>query len=122
MELQKQENLNSILTHVMLGLTREALIDELFCWGSIEAVHLMYPAGSEPGIVFVPSGLGIELYLWAHGKGDLDIRDILKPTIQFDAEVQLQVTPGIRSTELAERTLDDILKAGSPPLQKGVEG
>ena len=120
MELQKQENLLSILTHVMLSLPRETLIADACCWGGVAGLRAMYPGASEPGIVFIPSGLGIELYLWAHGKGNLDIRDILKPTIQFDADVQLQVAPGVCSTEFAERTLDKILKAGTPPLREGV--
>ncbi len=121
MEFQNGESpLPVVLTHVMFGLTRESLIDETFCWGGVDGLRAMYPGANEPGIVFLPSGLGIELYLWAHGKGDLDIRDILKPTIQFNAGVQLQVAPGVCSTEFAERTLDKILKAGTPPLQEGL--
>src|SRR5580700_10490010 len=39
------------------------------------------PYGRRPLSLFSPSGLGVELFLWAHGRGDLKVLDILNPDI-----------------------------------------
>ncbi len=43
------------------------------------------------GIVFCPTDLGTELFLWVHGKGDIPIIEFLKPEhkFEFDSEIQL---------------------------------
>jgi hypothetical protein len=105
MEFGKGENINNILPHVMFGLSREFLIENQFQFGGLDHLRGVYAKADVPGILFVPSPLGVELFLWAHGRPDLSINDLLNPNVSFTSEVAINVTPGIRSTEFADRAL-----------------
>jgi len=103
MEFGPTEKTEVILGHVMSGLVREMLIGPHFLFGPAEAIRSQYAEGDVAGILFSPSALGVELYLWAHGKGDLDKNEILNPAVQFDSDVVINVYPGIRSTIFPDR-------------------
>ena len=70
-EFDEQETLNadSIITHAIWGLHATGLIEGAYGYGDPETIDMM----PEAGVYFQPSGLGIELYLWAHGLADTDI-------------------------------------------------
>ena len=71
LDLQQGEAVDTQLPHILSGLIREGLIEDDFAWGSSE--HIRNAKGldvSEPGMVLSPSTLGLELFLWAYGKGD----------------------------------------------------
>ncbi len=104
MEFVRGENVPAILSHVMFGLSHEALIAETFMYGNEESLRTLYRGADAPGIVISPSGLGVELYLWAHGRGDLTPVAILDPTIPLKSGAQIRTTPGIRSTHFPDRT------------------
>jgi len=102
MEFGKSENVPAIMSHVMFGLSREALIEDQFMFGGGE-LSKKYSVVSGPGIVFAPSALGVELFLWAHGQGDLQTNDILNPSVHLASDVQIATGPGIRSTVFPDR-------------------
>jgi len=104
---REEEQSNSILSHVMFGLSREDLIEQNFLFGAPEHLRSLsrYAGADVPGILVSPSMLGIELYLWAHGRGDLGAREILNPVVQLNSDVEIKVTRGIRSTEFADRAI-----------------
>ncbi len=79
MDYQQGEVPNVLLPHVMNGLSREELIGLDWSMGSPK--HIKKSENIEPdtpGIVFRPSAVGLELYLWAHGLSTVPITDFLK--------------------------------------------
>jgi len=78
MDFQKEESIDIVITHVFNGLVREKLTDESWCSGS--AKYLKDSTGvSTPsaGVMYAPTPLGIELYLWAHGCREVSLEDFL---------------------------------------------
>jgi hypothetical protein len=113
MEFDGRENVPAILSHVMFGLSREALIAEQFMYGTKEVLH--YALANGPGIVFAPSALGVELFLWAHGRNDLLTEDILNPAVELTSSVDIKTGPGIRSTVFADRGFPKPVEAAKEP-------
>ncbi len=101
MEFGVGENFENILAHVMFGLTREALIDANFGYGPLSHIKGDYPAATTGGVLFTPSPLGTDFFLWAHGRGDLNMNNVLDAHLALDSGVKLSITPGIRSTRVA---------------------
>jgi hypothetical protein len=56
-----------LMSHVLFGLSKEELLDR-FESGEVEYVRRYYPGAPEEGLLYCPSALGIELFLWAYGK------------------------------------------------------
>ena len=77
LDLSESENPNTLIPHIVPGLVREELIEDTFRYGGIDNVRKEIPDASAPGMVLTPSPLGIELYLWAYGKGDLTCEALL---------------------------------------------
>jgi len=78
MDFQPDEDPNVLLQHIMNGIAREELIDKTWNMGSTE--HLKKSENlkvDSSGIVFRPSAVGLELYLWAHGVSSVAISDFL---------------------------------------------
>jgi hypothetical protein len=69
-----------LLNHSFFGLTKEGLIGNFF-YGRVEKLEKMlgkdYNFPEEGGIWVLPSALGVELFLWAHGQGNLMPPDVL---------------------------------------------
>jgi hypothetical protein len=104
MEFGEKEDPNTILPHVLFGLSREKLIEDDFSFGSPEHNKRLYSGVDVWGVLFSPSALGIELFLWAHGRGDLNATMFLAPTLQLSSDVEITTTSIIRSTMFPERT------------------
>src|ERR1019366_7789728 len=98
MEFSTKENLPTILSHAMFGLSHESLIEEEFLFGNAEHLKAQYQGADAPGILFSPSALGVELFFWAHGKGNLGVNELLNPATQLTADININTAPGIRST------------------------
>ena len=79
MDLQPSEQRDVLISHIMDGLSREDLIDPRWCaGGGPERINELASIQVESdGIVFVPSAVGSELYLWAHGLSDVRISEFL---------------------------------------------
>ena len=67
---QELRNVGSIISHAIWGLHATGLIEGGYGYGDPDDLRIAMPG---PGVYFQPSGLGIELYLWAHGFADTDI-------------------------------------------------
>ena len=68
---EEQLNLESLCTHIVYGLSKESLIDKfaIDLNGSTFTSATLGCNHSNRGIVVTPSPLGIELFMWAIGKG-----------------------------------------------------
>lgn len=90
-----EEDFEVITVHVMNGLSKEELIGDVWIFGSTDLVskHLGRKV-RKGGIVFYPSAIGIELFLWAHGVADRGIRSFLDSATQFEALGRIEVPDG----------------------------
>jgi len=92
MDFSSSESLSLILGHVLYGLNREGLISEFSSTGK-----LPLEPENELRITFMPTVVGLELYLFAHGISDQSTADILKSMIT------IPMIPGILLPEHASR-------------------
>ncbi|HEX4638987.1 MAG TPA: hypothetical protein VH170_05830 [Chthoniobacterales bacterium] len=100
MGFSRSEDFSALLSHAMNGLAREQLIGDH--WGSGTPQYLQkefHTSNNEAGIVYSASAIGLELYLWAHGRRDA-IGDFLKASVKFEplAEISLLANAAERVT------------------------
>jgi hypothetical protein len=121
MDMTEKEDLNIVLMHSIVGLVGESLLDNNYQFGAPAFLKENgYPEAVEPGLLVVPSLLGVELFHWAHGLGDVQIAEFLQPSRKFESEIVVAVVPGVRGVRKKELLLDDIIRRSSPP--SSVEG
>ena len=69
---------------MLFGLNRDGLIDD-FRFGPVEEMQKIVPMATEDGIRVQPSASGIELFLWAFGKGSENLEFLfstdLRPSV-----------------------------------------
>ena len=101
MEFRKEEasQFFSLLAHIISGLYKERLI-HTYRYG--ESDHLLVP-DVQPGIVVQPSVLGTELFLWAHGKGHVEINDLFD--VQIEDDIRLDINFDISSCKATSKTI-----------------
>jgi hypothetical protein len=93
MDMSEKENFTMILGHIMTGLSGQNLIDAPYASGNAETLKRLHPelTNGTQGIIFQPHLPGIELFLWAQGRGDLLAHNVLTTdfTPEFDEGVIL---------------------------------
>jgi hypothetical protein len=115
MELTGAEKMDIILSHTIVGLVGESLLDSQYKFGGLEFVKTNgFPAATEGGLLVRPSTLGAELFHWAHGFGNIHTSQFLNPTLAFTSTIKVAVTPGVCAVRKTDRKLEQILKAGAP--------
>lgn len=87
-----EEDFFVILNHCLFGLQKESLIEPAFSYGSYEDTD------GKDGIKFMPSVLGVELFLWAHGHGNLYSNSFLSSDVTFMSNIQIPFVPGYKRT------------------------
>jgi hypothetical protein len=90
MEFSEEENPQVILPSVMSGLAKENLIEREF--EVVGGEKTAYCGGE--GVVFCPTDLGVELFLWAHGMGNVSVEDFLKPECEFSFDTKIPIPTG----------------------------
>ena len=87
MSLEPGEHPDTLLAHALFGLQTESLIEDHFAYGGAAHLKSIYKTVAEgaSGIVYCPSPLGVELYLWAIGTQTASINMILSSTIDVPA-------------------------------------
>jgi hypothetical protein len=77
---------SSDLAHIMFGLNRLNLIEPVgWQYGQTDVLKKVYPDLNEAGIILVPSALGAELFLLAHGCVNETLSEI------FDEKLKLKM-------------------------------
>ena len=84
---------SQIWVNTMWGLSNAGLIENMF-YGRREFLRNYYQAAPGPGIICSPTILGLELFLWAHGKSDVSTRDVFNNEMQFDPDPGVTIQPG----------------------------
>ncbi len=98
MEFEEEEKINVLLSHIMFGLQKEGLIEDDFHFGSKEYIEKWLKNATAGGIIFQPSSLGVELFLWAYGKPHLKNIDYLKPCNDFEIDSKISLLDGALKT------------------------
>jgi hypothetical protein len=95
MDFNKEErhHLRMFREHVFFGLLKEGLIDKMF-YGDVDYLRKRYKQAPADGVVFQPSVLGAELFLWAHGYSSDSVSDLLKPENDLKIETPIEVHAG----------------------------
>lgn len=101
---KERQNLTPLLDHVMFGLVKEGLIAERYNYGPLDYVKKHFAEATTSGIILQPSPLGIELFHWAHGMGDLPVAEFLKKDVVFNSDIVIQTTPGFQATKSKSKT------------------
>jgi hypothetical protein len=99
MDFIPDEDWQELFTHAISWLDRDDLIDFQSA-GSAE--HLKEsratPFAREPGIVVVPTVLGVALYLWAHGQGGHSLKRFLDAGQDWEFRTELEIPAGSQLT------------------------
>ena len=87
MELSPKEDLLVIIGHSMFGLYREDLLNRFISTTKEDLAENYETEAEENGIIFQPSALGVELFLWAHGRGEVPVWRFLESDIDLDPQL-----------------------------------
>jgi hypothetical protein len=117
MDFSEGEDIWILTSHIVNGLHKEQLIDQYFRFGGVEGIQdefensreaygkdqterdIYLDAFKQGGVVFQPSSLGVELFLWAYGKADLPIEDFLNPENEFPLYSDVAIQLGAREVK-----------------------
>lgn len=102
MESSEHEDFSQIIGHVMHGLSREQLIEESFRTGDPDYLSGDWKDVSQSGIIFIPSLLGAELFLWAYGYGNVHTFHFLDPRYHFPIKGNISIPKNAIGTEKKE--------------------
>ena len=94
LELADDEDINLIINHVVYGLSRENLIIDQFSFGDTDHMKKQFTQATEGGLTVSPSALGVELFHWAHGKGERPIQHFLRPEVRFESHEVVSMISG----------------------------
>lgn len=83
MAFGEKEDGPAILSHALFGLHRERLIEDDFHFGDSPFLKQHAADVARPGLIVVPSALGVELCLWAYGLGHFHISKFLAKDVQI---------------------------------------
>jgi hypothetical protein len=84
LDIQSSEDFVALVPHILYGLDRECLISPKYRFGGMNYLNEGHPgAATGDGMILVPSPLGIELFLWAYGRGRLAGQELLSPTLEL---------------------------------------
>lgn len=101
MDFSPDEDVNIILPHVIVGLAREGLIEDTFSYGAKEHLAGIYSSATSDGLILTPSAMGIELFLWAHGQGNVSFQHFLDANVVLEADVDMVFVEGSKPTKMA---------------------
>jgi hypothetical protein len=116
MDLSSQEDVLVIIGHAFFGIQREGLLNTFISTTKQNLAENYNVEVEEDGIVFQPTVLGVELFLWAHGRGEIPVWEFLTSDIDLGGYPKLDCKPDFR-------TLPQRFKTSSPlSLKKPLGG
>jgi hypothetical protein len=94
MEFSEKEDFYVFLSHAIIGLAKESLIDSNYNFGMVDPLNGENNPAPEPGILVRPSSFGVELFHWAHARGDVPVHRFLEPTVEFRSNIEIKTVAG----------------------------
>lgn len=98
MDFGEKEKVGVIVPHIAFGLDKEKLI-EAWRYGPKDDITKYFNKAQDDGLILKPSVLGVELFLWSYGKGDLPINNFLNSEINFELSKEISIVPGFQRTK-----------------------
>ena len=92
--MNSDESLDNKMSHILFGLSRLDLIDQVFTYGDKESLSKKYPSTSSAGILLAPSAFGAELYLWVHGYSNRAVNEFFDGGIKFPVNGIVDIPDG----------------------------
>ena len=86
------DQLTEILSHSIYGLVKEDLLDKYFQYGNADHLKQSNPSINSSGFIFQPTPLGIELFLWAYGKGNYSASNFLNTELEFKVDDKIKIS------------------------------
>ncbi|MCK6685913.1 MAG: hypothetical protein L6R30_26255 [Thermoanaerobaculia bacterium] len=120
MDFAPSEDRQAILGHSVFGLVREGLVANGPLLGEEEALTEVYSGVSGPGIVVGPSLLGAELFLWAHGRGDVAPQNLLRSDVTLSNSTGIAAPADAVNVERRHRKLSDEMASRDRAVQNEV--
>jgi hypothetical protein len=106
---EEKQNCYNLLTHAIWGLDKEELITG-FSYGDKNHVSKKFAAAGTDGILYQPTQMGVELFMWAYGHGQKNSNGFFDKNLVFPNEHDIKIGEGI-STKKAQ------IKCGSEKKQ-----
>jgi len=119
MDFTKEEEHNwyNLLTHAIWGLDKEELITG-FSYGDKNHVSKNFAAAGTDGILYQPTQMGVELFMWAYGHGHENSNGFFDKNLVFPNEHDIKIGEGI-STKKAQAQANALQRTSEthfPPL------
>jgi hypothetical protein len=83
-------NFHVLMQHSIWGLDKESLI-ATFQYGSADYLKGKYKNVEGSGIIVQPSNLGIELFMWAYGYGQLPVNAFFQSETEFNNDQNIMI-------------------------------
>lgn len=95
MDITSDENVSNLIPHIYNGLISRNLLGPIFAFGDSNYINQRFPSIQTdiPGSTFQPSLLGVELYLWAQGRGDVILSEALDGSFLPEPESGIILPP-----------------------------
>jgi hypothetical protein len=97
MDLSMKEDILVIAGQALFGIYREDLINGFISTTKNDLIENYEVEVEEDGIIFQPSALGVELFLWANGRGEIPVWEFLNSDIDLGGHFQLDCKPEFRA-------------------------
>jgi len=92
----------NILSHSTWGLNKEQLISD-FSFGQKDHLIAKFPQANNEGIVFKPSKLGVELFLWANGYGKEEANIFFLSETKFKNDNNIKIGEAYSTKEFGNK-------------------
>lgn len=114
MDFTKEEGTNwgNILSHAIWGLNKEELLTG-FSYGNEDHIKKKFTEAKTGGIIYQPTKMGVELFMWAYGHGQENTNDFFKSNLEFPNEQNLKLGEGISTKKAIEQAKIDKEKNNS---------
>lgn len=103
---EEASNWGNILSHAIWGLNKEELLTG-FSYGNVDYIKTKFSEAKTGGIIYQPTKIGVELFMWAYGYGQKDPNDFFKQELQFLNEQKLTIGEGISTRKAIEQAKID---------------
>ncbi len=80
---EESKKWSDLLSHAIWGLNKEELLTG-FSWGNKEHVQKTFEFALTDGIVYQPTKLGVELFMWAYGHGQEPVNNFFSNKMIFN--------------------------------------
>ncbi|MCH7619730.1 MAG: hypothetical protein IH880_08190 [Candidatus Marinimicrobia bacterium] len=102
MDFSEDENPDLLTSSALFGLLKEDLFEYPWLYAGLEETQHEFKDAREAGLLFTPSALGFELFMWSHGYSHLGIEEFIKLSFESELDNYVTINPGYAAVEEPE--------------------